>query len=284
MIYRREAIFPYPVLTSSSSAYVNPYFNIEIGLDAFENQYLIKYKYKISSLFINNLIESGKANIYLVIQTKDSKCVQIDPKKDHILIRKNRISIKNRTEIQMFIVASDEINFSSNQDLSEFYSKYKNMIVATKNSLLAYSNVVTLEGRFKQHLKLFETHYDQSLESEIKIDFGYETIVIHYRDKDFFFSEKSNHAFNNLYIYTALNKALTSFLLRYKEKDEDFVNVSNSSIDNDDLIGLKLRNLMSHKGVENYSIDEIDQVITKISDRIIEKYSAAVKRVVGNGD
>jgi hypothetical protein len=50
-----------------------------------------------------------------------------------------------------------------------------------------------------------------------------------------------------------------------------------------DQLDLKLYNLMKKKMVNEVSIDTIDEVIYSISDRIMEKYTAAVKGLSSNG-
>jgi hypothetical protein len=50
-----------------------------------------------------------------------------------------------------------------------------------------------------------------------------------------------------------------------------------------DQLDLKLYDLMKKKMVSEVGIDTIDEVIYAISDRIMEKYTAAVKGLSTNG-
>ncbi|MFP3442986.1 hypothetical protein R0K18_35145, partial [Pantoea sp. SIMBA_133] len=62
--------------------------------------------------------------------------------------------------------------------------------------------------------ELFEKKVDENLKSDIKVELGQETIVIHYKKPEFQFNHlpKSN-ILNNPYIYTGLSKALQAFIL-----------------------------------------------------------------------
>ena len=65
----------------------------------------------------------------------------------------------------------------------------------------------------KKPYQLFEKRLDENLNSDIKIELGQETIIIHYRKPEFQFIHlpKSN-VLNNPYIYTGLTKALQAFI------------------------------------------------------------------------
>ena len=52
----------------------------------------------------------------------------------------------------------------------------------------------------------------------------------------------------------------------------------------ENLLDFKLYQLMIKKMVDEVSVDNIDEVISLISDRIIEKYAGAVKELVNNGN
>ena len=47
---------------------------------------------------------------------------------------------------------------------------------------------------------------------------------------------------------------------------------------------LKLYHLMRKKMVDDVSLETIDEVVYKISDRIIEKYTTAVKGLISHGN
>ena len=51
MIYKKDANFPYPILTNTSNAYNNAKFHLVIGLDEIGNDYCFEPQYDISSEF-----------------------------------------------------------------------------------------------------------------------------------------------------------------------------------------------------------------------------------------
>jgi hypothetical protein len=51
----------------------------------------------------------------------------------------------------------------------------------------------------------------------------------------------------------------------------------------ENVLDFKLYQLMIKKMVEELSVDNIDEVIYQISDRIIEKFTSAVKGLAANG-
>lgn len=283
MIYKKDANFSYPILSNGSQSYKNNYFIFDVTLEEDTDMYRFKFTYDIGSKFIEKLIENEDAVMIFIIQSKDNKFYKLGPCQNSIDINKDRLSlIKNRTSIQLHIQSNKEIGFSDNKDLSPFYHAFKDEIAVPPHSLLGFSNIVALEGRMQNPLHLFDKKLDENLNSDIKIELGSEAIVINYRKPEFQFAGMTNKAFNNPYIYSGLRTALLRFIKDYGG-DEDYVDLTQIT-QPDNLLDFKLYQLMTAKMVEEVSADSIDEVIYKISDRIIEKYAVAVKELVSNGD
>lgn len=238
----------------------------------------------MSSSFIKRLIATGDAQVILIIQSKDNKFYKLDPHQNSIEVPKKRVSLNKRTSIQMHIQSNKEIIFSDNQDLTSFYDVFKDEITVPQHSLLGYSNIVVFEGSIQNPLVLFEKKLDEQLNSDIKIELGPETIIIHYRKEDYQFNGvRSSQAFNNPYIYAGLRTALLRFIHDYSEQGEDYVDITQIT-QPENLLDFKLYQLMTKKMVEEVSIESIDEIISLISDRIIEKYAGAVKELIHNGN
>ncbi|QOR67974.1 hypothetical protein IM538_07530 [Cytobacillus suaedae] len=282
MIYKKDANFPYPLLTNTSKSYESSNFILDVNLD--ENSYNFRFEitYEIDSDFINTLIKNGQAQLVLVIQSKDNKFFNIRPEERFIEIPKSRISINNRTIIQLHLQSKEEIHFKHNEDLSAFYQQFKDQIVVPKNSILGFSNVVTFDGSSSKPLDLFEKKVDPELKSDIKIELGTETIIIHYKNEQLQLNDlpKSN-TLNNPYIYLGLQKALFRFIVNNGEDGEVDLEQIDAPSDN---LDFKLYNLMKKKMVNELSIEKIDEVIHSISDRILERYTSAVKELTSNGN
>jgi hypothetical protein len=281
MIYKKDANFPYPVLTNTSTSYESSNFILDVELHENVHHYRFAIKYELDSDFITRLLENKEAQLILVIQSKDNKFFELHPTQSSIEISKSRISVSKRTTLQLQIQAKETITFKENNDLSGFYQQFKDEINVPKNSILAFSNVVLFDGSSTKPLDLFEKKVDPTLKSDVKVELGSETIIIHYKNEELQFNQlPMSHTLNNPYIYMGLQKALHRFLVNNgdgEQVDLDEIDVPIDQLD------LKLYNLMKKKMVTEVSIDSIDEVIYAISDRIIEKYTAAVKGLSSNG-
>ena len=283
MIYRKEANFPYPILTNTSTSYESSQFILDVQLKENVHHYRFDFDYEIDSDFINHLLTQNKAQLIFVIQSKDNKFYRLEKHMNHIDISKSRISINNRTSIQMFIQSREEIHFQDNSDLSDFYQEFKNDIVVPKYSVLGYSNIVLFDGSHSKPLELFEKKLDPNLASDIKIELSSETIVIHYKNEQLQFNSlPMSNTLNNPYVYMGLQKALLRFI-HIHGSDEEQVDLEDIEPPVDHL-EFKLYNLMRKKMVTELSVENIDEVIYAISDRILEKYSSAVKGLTSYGN
>lgn len=284
MIYKKDANFPYPILSSNTFAYDESDFMIKVSFEEDGDLYKFKIQNYLTSEFVQNLLQKGEAQYLLVIQSKDTKFFSMDPNNLQVEIPKNRMSLSSRTSIQMHIVANANISFENNHELNQFYDQLKNSIIVPKYSMLGFSNIVTFEGGMKNPLDLFEKRLDPQLSSAIKFELGAECIIIHFRDEDVQFQSMAKaSAFINPYLYTGLRMALERFIGTYAEEDDDIVELSQIT-QPEDLLDYKLYNLMMSKSVEELSVDNIDEVIGRISHQIIEKYVKAVKELVTNED
>ncbi|MEK4532998.1 hypothetical protein [Solibacillus sp. FSL K6-1554] len=284
MIYKKDANFPYPILSSNTFAYDESDFMIKVSFEEDGDLYKFKIQDHLTSEFVQNLLQKGEAQYLLVIQSKDTKFFSLDQNNLQVEIPKNRMSLSSRTSIQMHIVAKADISFNSNHELNQFYNQLKSSIIVPKFSMLGFSNIVTFEGGMKNPLDLFEKRLDPQLSSAIKFELGAECIIIHFRDEEVQFQSMAKaSAFINPYLYTGLRMALERFIGTYAEEDDDIVELSQIT-QPEDLLDYKLYNLMISKSVEELSVDNIDEVIGRISHQIIEKYVKAVKELVANED
>jgi hypothetical protein len=281
MIYRKDANFPYPVLTNTTTSYESSNFILDVELHENMRDYRFSINYELDSDFITRLLDRGEAQFILVIQSKDNKFFKIHPTQTSIEIPKSRISVSKRTTIQLQIQAKDNINFKDNDDLSGFYQQFKDEINVPNNSILGFSNVVLFDGSSSKPLELFEKKVDPSLKSDVKVELGSETIIIHYRNEELqLINLPMSNTLNNPYIYMGLQKALLRFLVNNGDGEQVDLDQIDMPIDQ---LDLKLYDLMKKKMVSEVGIDTIDEVIYAISDRIMEKYTAAVKGLSSNG-
>lgn len=283
MIYKKDANFPYPILTNTSNSYDNCSFILDINLEENTNEYIFEINYDITSPFIEKLLQNGQATLILIIQSKDNKFFNIEYGQKTKSISKSRISLSKRTTIQLFIQSNEEINFKNNYDLSSFYEEFKDEIDVPKNSILGFSNSVVFDGSTNKPLELFEKKVNPNLKSDVKIELGSETIIINYKNESLQFTDlPQSSTFNNPYVYMGLQKALYRFIVNNSE-DHECVDLEEIEPPNDGL-DFKLYNLMRKKKISELNIENIDEVIYSISDKMLEKYTAAVRGLYSDGN
>ena len=283
MIYKKDANFPYPILTNTSNSYDNCSFILDINLEENTNEYIFEINYDITSPFIEKLLQNGQATLVLIIQSKDNKFFNIEYGQKAKSISKSRISLSKRTTIQLFIQSNEEINFKNNYDLSSFYEEFKDEIDVPKNSILGFSNSVIFDGSTNKPLELFEKKVNPNLKSDVKIELGSETIIINYKNESLQFTDlPQSSTFNNPYVYMGLQKALYRFIVNNSEDHEE-VDLDEIEPPSDGL-DFKLYNLMKKKKISELNIENIDEVIYSISDKMLEKYTAAVRRLYSDGN
>lgn len=283
MIYKKDANFPYPILTNTSNSYDNCSFILDVNLEENTNEYIFEINYDITSSFIEKLLKDRQATLVLIIQSKDNKFFNIDYGQKTISISKSRISLSKRTTIQLFVQSNEEINFKYNYDLSSFYEEFKDEIDVPKNSILGFSNYVVFEGSNNKPLELFEKKVNPNLKSDVKIELGTETIIINYKNEALQFTDlPQSSTLNNPYVYMGLQKALYRFIVN-NDEDHEEVDLEEMEAPSDGL-DFKLYNLMRKKKISELNIENIDEVIYSISDKMLEKYTAAVRRLYSDGN
>lgn len=283
MIYKKDANFPYPVFASNVKTYLKNDFQIDLDINEDEKNFIFKFtEFEIESDFIKQLKEERKLQFILIIQSKDNWFTKIESPNDEITVPKNRLSLNNRTLIQVHIQAIESINFRNNGDLIPFYDAFKEEITVQKNGLIGYSNVLVLEGRFRKPLEIFSKRVDENLSSEIKIELGNETIELVFKDANYQFGELPKSSGLMLpYIYMGMQKALYQFIKNYGTEDS----VELEYLDEpENLLDLKIFNLMRNKNVDELSIDNVDEVINQISDSMIGKYASTVREFASDGN
>ncbi|MBP3886709.1 MAG: hypothetical protein J6F30_03485 [Cellulosilyticum sp.] len=281
MIYKKDANFPYPLLTNTSSSYKGCNFILDVALEENSQSYRFEMKYEMDSSFIEELLQAKRAQLVLVIQSKDNKFFNLKLGDQYVEIPKSRISLSKRTVIQLLIQTKEEICFERNYDLSPFYDALKEEIVVPRHSILGFSNCVIFEGSNNKPLELFEKKINPNIKSDIKIELGSETIVIQYKKEDFqFVDSPMSNTLNNHYIYMGLQKALYRFIVTYSE-DQESVDIEQMDYPSDGL-DFKRYSLMKKKMVQELNVENIDEVICLISDRILEKHTNAIKGLYQN--
>ncbi|MFS0689949.1 hypothetical protein AB1K89_12020 [Sporosarcina sp. 179-K 8C2 HS] len=284
MIYKKDANFPYPVLTNTSNSYESGGFTLNVDLKENTDTYRFDIEYEVESDFLKQLLARKQAQLFLIIQSKDNKFFKLQPDERAIEIAKSRLSINTRTSIQMSIQAMTDISFRDNEDVNDFYREFKDDIVVPKHALLGFSNTVIFEGSSTKPFDLFERKIDPALKSDIKVELGSETIVIHYKNEDLQFAGMPmSGTLNNPYIYMGLQKALHRFATNPEYGEDGHVYLDEVELPTDQL-DAKLYRLMKAKMVYELDVDSLDEVIYKISDRVIEKYATAVKGLEASGD
>ena len=73
MIYKKDANFPYPILTNTSNSYDNCSFILDIDLEENTNEYIFEIKYDITSSFIQGLLKNGQATLNFLILNMGKK-------------------------------------------------------------------------------------------------------------------------------------------------------------------------------------------------------------------
>ena len=274
MIYKKDANFPYPILTNTSNAYNNAKFHLVIGLDEIGNDYCFEPQYDISSEFIKSQIQSENASLILVVQNKDTKFYEMDQDQKFIKIPRERISIKEKTSIQLLIKAKEDISFINNEDLSDFYGNFKESILVPKNSILGLSNIITLNV-IKKPQELFEKKIDPNLKGPFEIELSSETIILKFKNENYQFVDiPNNRDLNNAYIREGLGRAVINFVINNGEDNVVEIN----EIDPPEVeLDFKLYNLMKSRNVKEVSLENIDEVVNIIGNNIIQKFTDAVR-------
>lgn len=284
MIYSKEATFPYPVLVHGCDDYHANCFDFDVELKEDRDYFYIKIAYKLNSSFVCNLILENKAKVYLVVRSKDNKFCPIFNGETKSFL-KSRLSLNKRTSLQLMIMANEKIDFGNNDDLVPYFDNLRSTIQVEKNKIIALSNVVTYDAQDRKPFDLFEKKVDGSIESDIQIELGNETIVIVYKKVEYQFPDNPNSKYLTYpYVYMGLQKALMRMIDVVNEENHKVESFSLSEIDRPEIpLYRKLYDLMESKNIEFVSYDEIDSIISKVSDNIIPKYTNTLERIYKDG-
>lgn len=279
MIYTKKANFPYPVLMNFTDDYLDSEFELDVTIRDNTDEYAIDITWKISSVFIKGLLKTGKADLILIIKSKDNQFHKLgNVRKPQVLIPKKKLCINARTVMQLMIQVNEDISFEQNHDLNSFYDDVKSEIFVAAGNALGFSNTVIFDGRQNKPFELFEKKIDKDIKSDVEIRLGTETILIVYKKEDYqFVGIQGSKEFNYPYIYMGLQKALISFLLHANtENPEEGIQVDEMEPPENPLES-KLYSLMQAKNITELSMDNLDEVVYQISDNLLMKYHDAVR-------
>ena len=284
MIYNKDAVFPYPVLSRTVQSYQDNYFTFDVHVtDEDEANYEFSLEYEIGSPFLIKLLEAEKATLMLIIQSGDNYFEKISYGQDKINLKKSRLSLSKRTKLQLHIQSLEKIIFNEAKDLAPFYSEYKDEIEVKRHSLLAYSDEVVFESSEVKPIDIFEQSIKSELSVPFKVELTGETIVLVFRDRETALEEANiKNNLRNMYFYIGLNRALTEFIESNIGEDEEFIALE--TIDPEKGLHRKLKDLMISKGITEVDPEDVDEVIQKMSDNIIGKYTKGVKEMAENGN
>lgn len=275
MIFKKDVNFPYPVLSPFTSDYKDSYFGINVDLEDHDSMYKFKVKMKLECRFLEELISAKRAKMFLVVESQDVKFYEFNGQ--DIVVNKNRISLSKRTFFQMYISTIKRVPMRDNVFLDEFYDDKKTKMFLDAGSVLAISNVEKFDGDLKKPFDLFEKMVDANIKSDIKIELGTELIMIKYKTPELQYKNmRRRNTLNNHYVYLGLQKALMLMIKDLGENDELLIE---NLDDVDNKVYRKIQNLLKVKRVANINYENLDEVIYKISDRILEKHTIAVKEL-----
>ena len=118
MIYTKKANFPYPVLMNFTDDYLDSEFELDVTIRDNTDEYAVDITWKISSDFIKGLLKTGKADLILIIKSKDNQFHKLgNVRKPQVLIPKKKLCINARTVMQLMIQVNEDISFEQNHDL-----------------------------------------------------------------------------------------------------------------------------------------------------------------------
>lgn len=279
MIYTKKANFPYPVLMNFTDDYLDSEFELDVTIRDNTDEYAVDITWKVSSDFIKGLLKTGKADLILIIKSKDNQFHKLsNVRRPQVLIPKKKLCINARTVMQLMIQVNEDISFEQNHDLNSFYDDVKSEIFVAAGNVLGFSNTVIFDGRQNKPFELFEKKIDKDIKSDVEIRLGTETILIVYKKEDYqFVGIQGSKEFNYPYIYMGLQKALISFLLHANtENPEEGIQVDEMEPPENPLES-KLYSLMQAKNITELSMENLDEVVYQISDNLLMKYHDAVR-------
>ncbi len=281
MIYSRPSNFSYPILTNTQTDYRDNTFLFDVDVKDNSYSYIFDIEYDLQSDFLMKQLESRSAELILVVQSIDNLLIKVDYDKPFAEISKTRLSLSESSKLQLFVRSVESIDFSTNNDLNSFYNSYKDSIIVDRWMLLAISELILFTGERKNPYTFFKRSVNKDLDCEFKIELDSDFINLVFKKEDFQLLDLPyNRDLNNSYIRSGLERALISFINNNLEGNnslEDGVLLEN--IEPSSNLDFKLHSLMSSKGIVELNLDNIDRVISLISDNLIEKNCNAIRRL-----
>lgn len=282
MIFNKATVYPYPIYSNTSLDYVDPLFNVTVELTEEDQEYVMVLETELQSKFLQSLIAQGFASMYIVMTSSTTS--DLIPFEKELRFVKEKLDLGNKIRFQLYIIAEKAFTFGLNNELDSYYRRIKDQIIIKSNMMIAMSNIVNFNGQIKKPFELFSWKYNPQLDSEIKIELSTDEIIIHHKEKDYRFLYNDDRRFlNNHYIYLGLQKALMAMF--HNNRDLEFIDLEDSSeeLEKSEL-DFKLINFLKVKGITRFSLDEIDHVISQISDGIIAKQAKAVRKISSYAD
>lgn len=279
MIYTKKANFPYPILMNYTDDYKDAKFELDVTLRDNADDYIMDISWKINSDFIKKQLKSENASLMLIIKSKDNQFYKIKYSQNaQICIPKSKLCINTKTVIQLMIKTNTNISFKENEDLNEFYCDIKEDIQIKAGMVLGFSNIVIFDGSQQKPYDLFERKVDKKIKSDIEIRLGEETIILVYKNEELQFSSMQNaKELNYVYLYMGLQRALSAFLIHVNTGNAEEGVYINEIDPPENALDSKLYSLMQSKNITELNMDNIDEVICKISDKLIMRYTDAVR-------
>lgn len=276
MIFNKDAIFPYPILSPYSYDYRDCKFTFNLDLIEESDKYKFIFEIELTSSFIRSLISQKKARYIAIINSVDNKIYELT--ENEVYIQKNKVILSKQTTIQVYIVANTRFSMLNNYELQPFYDNSKKDIYIKKHTAIAISNVIKFDGEIKKPFQLFKYAYSPLIDSEleVKIDKATEFIEIKFRDESYSFNEfgRMKNYLMYPYVYIGLQRVLTQMIIELSTDDYSF-NIEDIVVP-DDVLFRKIYNYLKIKKVNEVSIEKLDFVIEQISDDIIFKYTKTV--------
>ncbi|MCU7558430.1 hypothetical protein [Macrococcus capreoli] len=284
MIYDKDAAFSYPILNNHSNSYKESSFILDVDLLDDNKNFIFNINYDIHNEFIKKLINKDKAALIFIVQSKDNYFTKLNKDQKTIIIPKNRISMSNSTIIQLHIQSLAPIEFFNCYELEPFYDYYKDRLKINKHMLLGYSNIVRYQGSENKPLTIFETLIDKNQESAFKVELSSETVILKFNDEKLLMrSAIQNKNIMNMYLYYGLYRAIEKFI-EANNSDEEYIDVYSINTNQNNVLNQKILNLILNKGIQEINPDDIDGLISKISNKLIEKFVNSIEGMAYHGD
>jgi hypothetical protein len=162
------------------------------------------------------------------------------------------------------------------------YLRYKNEITIDKNCILALSNVERFDGDTNKPFELIKYQIIDNQDEDLIIDIEREYVVLKFNNKEMLYDGyKNKNHFCYHYVYLGLQKALLSMVI--SDKYRDIMTLDDDYYD-DNALHRKIYRFLKIKKVKSLDFDNVDEVISLISDGILRKHYRAVKGAINSND